>query len=134
MWLGLYFLPFILATLLSYSSDLDSGLHSSDSDSDSELFCFLFFIYIPSLSPRLSLLPFIFPILAKKKKYKKKKIHVLSILTSRQSPTKMDPRATDAGAHDLTALQTLIRISTNTYIAGVRARMKDVKTDDLVDL
>lgn len=46
----------------------------------------------------------------------------------------MDLRATDTGAQDETALQALIRNCTNNYIAAVKAKMKDVATDDLTDL
>lgn len=46
----------------------------------------------------------------------------------------MDPRATDAEAQNETVLEALIKNSTDNYIADVKAKMKAVKTDDLVDL
>lgn len=46
----------------------------------------------------------------------------------------MDPGAPDAEAQNETVLEALIKDSTNNYIADVKAKMKAVKTDDLVDL
>lgn len=49
-------------------------------------------------------------------------------------PRTMDPRATNAEAQNETVLEALIKDSTNNYIADVKAKIKAVKTDDLVDL